>query len=638
MERVGFLCLLLCGFLHMINSETLHQTEKEGNTVALKCGRLTKGPVTWSRDTNGQRVDILTTHNGQTTKHIADPDRRYSSGANLVLIIYGVSQSDAGRYDCSGATVELSVTEETLHVSQKEGNIAVHRCGRLTNGKVTWSRDTNGQRVDILTTHNGEMIKHIADPDRRYSSGANLVLIIYGVSQSDAGRYDCSGATVELSVTEEQTVPPSDRRTTDGTTLPTVTDSADVAPPCKTLHVSQKEGNIAVHRCGRLTNGKVTWSRDTNGQRVDILTTHNGEMIKHIADPDRRYSSGANLVLIIYGVSQSDAGRYDCSGATVELSVTEEQTVPPSDRRTTDGTTLPTVTDSADVAPPCKTLHVSQTEGRIAVLHCGRLTNGKVTWSRDTNGQRVDILTTHNGQTTKHITDPDRRYSSGANLALTIYRVSQSDAGRYDCSGATVELSVTEETLHQTEKEGNTVALKCGRLTKGPVTWSRDTNGQRVDILTTHNGQTTKHITDPDRRYGSQADLALTIFRVSQSDAGRYDCSGATVELSVTSGTETLHQTEKEGNTVALKCGRLTKGPVTWSRDTNGQRVDILTTHNGQTTKHIPDPDRRYDSQADLVLTIRRVSQSDAGRYDCSGATVELSVTEGKCESLYSLQ
>ncbi|KAL7868685.1 hypothetical protein SRHO_G00100690 [Serrasalmus rhombeus] len=568
MERVGFLCLLLCGFLHMINSETLHQTEKEGNTVALKCGRLTKGPVTWSRDTNGQRVDILTTHNGETTKHIADPDRRYGSGADLVLIIYGVSQSYAGRYDCRGATVELSVTEETLHVSQKEGNIAVHRCGRLTNGKVTWSRDTNGQRVDILTTHNGETTKHIADPDRRYSSGANLVLIIYGVSQSDAGRYDCSGATVELSVTEEQTVPPSDRRTTDGTTLPTVTDSADVAPPCKTLHVSQKEGNIAVHRCGRLTNGKVTWSRDTNGQRVDILTTHNGEMIKHIADPDRRYSSGANLVLIIYGVSQSDAGRYDCSGATVELSVTEEQTVPPSDRRTTDGTALPTVTDSADVAPPCKTLHVSQKEGNIAVHRCGRLTNGKVTWSRDTNGQRVDILTTHNGEMIKHIADPDRRYSSGANLVLIIYGVSQSDAGRYDCSGATVELSVTEEqtvppsdrrttdgttlptvtdsadvappckTLHVRQKEGKTVTLHCGRLTNGTVTWSRDTNGQRVDILTTHNGEMTKHITDPDRRYGSRADLVLIIVRVSQSDAGRYDCSGATVKLSVTSGTE----------------------------------------------------------------------------------------------------
>ncbi|KAL7868662.1 hypothetical protein SRHO_G00100460 [Serrasalmus rhombeus] len=93
-----------------------------------------------------------------------------------------------------------------------------------------------------------------------------------------------------------------------------------------------------------------------------------------------------------------------------------------------------------------ETLHVSQTEGRIAVLHCGRLTNGKVTWSRETNGQRVDILTTHNRQTTKHITDPDGRYGSQADLALIIRRVSQSDAGRYDCSGATVELSLTSGT------------------------------------------------------------------------------------------------------------------------------------------------------------------------------------------------
>ncbi|KAL7868551.1 hypothetical protein SRHO_G00099350 [Serrasalmus rhombeus] len=110
MERIGLFCLLLGGSVHMISSETLHVRQKEGNIAVLHCGRLTNGKVTWSRDTNGQRVDILTTHNGQTTKHIADPDRRYGSRKDLVLIIYGVSQSDAGRYDCSRATVELSVT------------------------------------------------------------------------------------------------------------------------------------------------------------------------------------------------------------------------------------------------------------------------------------------------------------------------------------------------------------------------------------------------------------------------------------------------------------------------------------------------------------------------------------------------
>ncbi|XP_037398207.1 uncharacterized protein LOC119264232 [Pygocentrus nattereri] len=113
MERIGVFSLLLCGSVYMISSETLHVRQKEGYIAVLRCGRLTKGPVTWSRDSNGQRVDILTTYNGETTKHIADPDRRYSAGANLVLSIFRVSQSDAGRYDCSGAAVELTVTSGT---------------------------------------------------------------------------------------------------------------------------------------------------------------------------------------------------------------------------------------------------------------------------------------------------------------------------------------------------------------------------------------------------------------------------------------------------------------------------------------------------------------------------------------------
>ncbi|KAL6473468.1 hypothetical protein MHYP_G00170290 [Metynnis hypsauchen] len=200
MKLLLLVSLLTCSSIGTAQTETPHVRQKEGNTITLKCGNLTSGKVTWSRDTNGQRVDILTTHNGETTKHIADPDRRYDSQADLALTIRRVSQSDAGRYYCSGATVELSVTEEILHQSETVGNTVALKCGRLTNGKVTWSRDTNGQRVDILTTHNGETTKH-NDPDGRYRSREDLVLIIYGVSQSDAGRYYCSGATVEFSVT-----------------------------------------------------------------------------------------------------------------------------------------------------------------------------------------------------------------------------------------------------------------------------------------------------------------------------------------------------------------------------------------------------------------------------------------------------
>ncbi|KAL7858683.1 hypothetical protein AOLI_G00187850 [Acnodon oligacanthus] len=103
-------CLLLYGHLYITHCEFLHVRQREGNIATLHCGKLTKGNVTWSRDVSGQRVDILTTRNGETTKHIADPGRRYGSGADLVLSIFRVSQSDAGRYYCSGATVELTVT------------------------------------------------------------------------------------------------------------------------------------------------------------------------------------------------------------------------------------------------------------------------------------------------------------------------------------------------------------------------------------------------------------------------------------------------------------------------------------------------------------------------------------------------
>ncbi|KAL7868631.1 hypothetical protein SRHO_G00100150 [Serrasalmus rhombeus] len=251
-----------------------------------------------------------------------------------------------------------------------------------------------------------------------------------------------------------------------------------------------------------------------------------------------------------------------------------------------------------------------QKEGRIVVLHCGRLTNGKVTWSRDTNGQRVDILTTHNEQTTKHIADPDRRYGSGANLVLTIFRVSQSDAGRYDCSAATVELSVTAETLHQTEKEGNNVTLKCGRLTNGTVTWSRDTNGQRVDILTTHNGETTKHIADPDRRYGSRKDPVLIIHGVSQSDAGRYDCSGATVELSVTSGTDqpSTTPTTQRKTTKATETTTTATTPTTQRRNTKA--TETTTTATTPTTQRRNTKATETTTTATTPKTQRRTTKA----------------------------
>ncbi|KAL7868451.1 hypothetical protein SRHO_G00098350 [Serrasalmus rhombeus] len=133
------------------------------------------------------------------------------------------------------------------------------------------------------------------------------------------------------------------------------------------LPVSENEGNTAILHCGRLTKGKVTWSRDVNGQRVDILTTHNGETTKHITDLDRRYSSGSYLSLIIYGVSRSHAGKYYCNGATVELTVRSVLWIPYSVRPTTEmRSDDPLTTESSllDIEPSTTTTACPPTKRR----------------------------------------------------------------------------------------------------------------------------------------------------------------------------------------------------------------------------------------------------------------------------------
>ncbi|XP_076860676.1 uncharacterized protein LOC143513863 [Brachyhypopomus gauderio] len=114
MEHIGLLCLLLCGIIHTTHTETLHVRVIERNIGTLHCGKLTKSTVTWSRDIDGQRVDILTNYYGQITKHIPDPHKRYSSGKNPVLCIFRVSQSDSGRYYCNETTVELNVIPRSV--------------------------------------------------------------------------------------------------------------------------------------------------------------------------------------------------------------------------------------------------------------------------------------------------------------------------------------------------------------------------------------------------------------------------------------------------------------------------------------------------------------------------------------------
>ncbi|MCJ8735531.1 hypothetical protein PDJAM_G00248250, partial [Pangasius djambal] len=102
MEHLGSICLLLCVSIHTANS--VKQSCREKNICLLKCGKETSGNVTWSRDVDGKTEKILTIYKETVIKHITD--RRYSSGASLILSIFGFSPSDAGRYYCNENTVE----------------------------------------------------------------------------------------------------------------------------------------------------------------------------------------------------------------------------------------------------------------------------------------------------------------------------------------------------------------------------------------------------------------------------------------------------------------------------------------------------------------------------------------------------
>ncbi|KAL6473457.1 hypothetical protein MHYP_G00170180 [Metynnis hypsauchen] len=335
-----------------------YETVKNGSTVTLQCGEMSKGSVIWSRDRDGRREDILTiVDRGGMIKHVNDTPKHYNHNHDArSLMITRVSSSHAGLYYCNSSAVCLTVTSgpnmtnqdkcETRSAASREhwmplvvvGSVVLLLVLALVSTRKWFSKkkaedtemaDHVYASIDHDTSHkaqtgiklkerNKESVYYLANHPDPVPTGLQNELT-YSEIQDPANRLQNNGClyvprhclvsvTCHLSMMEHVGF------------LCLLLCGYVYMVSSETLHVRQKEGNVAVLRCGQLTKGSVTWSRDINGQRVDILTTHNGKTTKHITD--NRYGSGPNLVLTIFRVSESDAGRYYCSGATVELSVT----------------------------------------------------------------------------------------------------------------------------------------------------------------------------------------------------------------------------------------------------------------------------------------------------------------------------
>ncbi len=109
-----------------------HQRVRPGGMAVLPCGQLKAGRVTWSRDLHGRQVSILSTDNGDVTRHLQN--HNHSSLPDLSLLIWFVSSWDQGLYYCNGTPVACLTVKAGKNPTI---NTYIYRCSKHAFIKLT---------------------------------------------------------------------------------------------------------------------------------------------------------------------------------------------------------------------------------------------------------------------------------------------------------------------------------------------------------------------------------------------------------------------------------------------------------------------------------------------------------------------
>ncbi|CAJ1082872.1 uncharacterized protein LOC117828353 [Xyrichtys novacula] len=223
METVISSCLLVFILGCNLSEAVKHEIVQERTYMSLHCPQSVVGEVTWSREKDGVRTDILTADSDRDIKHIHDPYKYYSSGADKSLLITKVRLTDSGRYFCnSEAAVDLTVVPEgTLILDAKERTDVTLNC----------SSDAGGSADPTWSTGSGEKNTR----GRFYVSSADRTLKIKRVKPADSGLYYCDGkAAAYLRVMEEDQSEggkKTETKTTNREKTERMTETVPIRPP-----------------------------------------------------------------------------------------------------------------------------------------------------------------------------------------------------------------------------------------------------------------------------------------------------------------------------------------------------------------------------------------------------------------------